>query len=1083
MATTILELAVTVYSGRHFPRLPVGHTVRIQATVDSQVRETIPSQIRTKSGSGKIATLGPQPVWQDGGRLAWHITKETLNKYKSTNPTIKLYVYSSGAAGTGAVSDTMSLGYIVIDLRSPNIYAAASDIKKKWLKLKGKGAHGDVLLSCKISAKEASVSNINNNISNPLESMVVAADASYVQIGNPNLPTNQLYNLEVTMISSKGLEALPLPYDDPNVPRNYWLTYCMFGVVTETGKFTNPKVPNFEPIVDSFRIRSDKKEFASFLQYDARPLEVCLRNEDSRLAIARIDISKLAKVMEGDNFFGVEMEGSYIFHSLLQGGKKRNNKDKRLKPLFAAKVAIRPVLEKGMEENEQADIEVEERQQVPQKAEKTEEEEKKIDVNTPSQVATRQVVQKNTQGESKDADKNDNDDDDGGDDDDYGDDDFEDENGNSENGGGEKTTNNDTTNNGDASGKKDATNTNSNDSDEKPGITPQPRQRRSEPSVPHRFRISIDLRSIKEVAERGKYCFLYTCNSIGCISTVRTRPPIMVDRNSEVLLPQGYSNFEVIMEPERLEQSLLDAPLAIELFAKGQYTKDKRTGVATVPFGPLINANQIFRDPKTRKTFPTLAMLQQHQRTSRTGNSGSKYITVKAHDQYFQVITEVEEANGTEGMVKRVAKVASVRVVLFLEDLGPSTAPPSNGKMMVSSSSSIREQPGNRSGSSSRNFSEDDRLSMQDSTLNFSQSMVNPARNQTINSQTSTFNRNSSFQSNNNSNVTAEMIANDSITQTALQKWFADEYAEWEDRMKKKEMTRMKQLEAEWSSRESERHQAIVDAQQRYELIENKLRQKLSSVEKRERELSIQEADLKRAAELQAAESKIFQRRLEEELQHKLNIEKQRSAHLEKRMKEAEKARTVAKRRVESIEEAYHKYKEDQRKTPESKLRQKINHLMVEKAEIEAKRVQQESESKLKDETLKQYKEQLSRLVKELQAERREKREASEKGLEQLRLQYLAREERYILDGDRQELRSIKDELDALKRANMFSPDRSKSGTNNANAPTPSRNSDRLIKEREILLGTGAYDEQHPIIVQIDKQISEFQNSSFHDYS
>ena len=75
------------------------------------------------------------------------------------------------------------------------------------------------------------------------------------------------------------------------------------------------------------------------------------------------------------------------------------------------------------------------------------------------------------------------------------------------------------------------------------------------------------------------------------------------------------------------------------------------------------------------------------------------------------------------------------------------------------------------------------------------------------------------------------------------------------------------------------------------------------------------------------------------------------------------------------------------------------------------------------------------------------------------------------------------DELDALKRANMFSPDRSKSGTNNANAPTPSRNSDRLIKEREILLGTGAYDEQHPIIVQIDKQISEFQNSSFHDYS
>ena len=89
----------------------------------------------------------------------------------------------------------------------------------------------------------------------------------------PNLPSNQLYNLEVTMIASKGFEALPLPYDDPNVPRQYWLTYCMFGVVTETDKFSNPKKPDFKPIVDSFRIRSDRKEFASFLQYDARLLE------------------------------------------------------------------------------------------------------------------------------------------------------------------------------------------------------------------------------------------------------------------------------------------------------------------------------------------------------------------------------------------------------------------------------------------------------------------------------------------------------------------------------------------------------------------------------------------------------------------------------------------------------------------------------------------------------------------------------------------------------------------------------------------------------------------------------------------
>ena len=69
---------------------------------------------------------------------------------------------------------------------------------------------------------------------------------------------------------------------------------------------------------------------------------------------------------------------------------------------------------------------------------------------------------------------------------------------------------------------------------------------------------------------------------------------------------------------------------------------------------------------------------------------------MKARDQYFQVITEVEEQNGSEGMVKKVAKVASIRVVLFLEDLGPTSSAPSlssNASKMSSSISPVRRQP------------------------------------------------------------------------------------------------------------------------------------------------------------------------------------------------------------------------------------------------------------------------------------------------------------------------------------------------------------------------------------------------------
>lgn len=42
--------------------------------------------------------------------------------------------------------------------------------------------------------------------------------------------------------------------------------------------------------------------------------------------------------------------------------------------------------------------------------------------------------------------------------------------------------------------------------------------------------------------------------------------------------------------------------------------------------------------------------------------------------------------------------------------------------------------------------------------------------------------------------------------------------------------------------------------------------------------------------------------------------------------------------------------------------------------------------------------------------------------MEQLRLEYLAREERFMLDGDRNELRNMKQELDELRCVYVVEP-------------------------------------------------------------
>ena len=47
----------------------------------------------------------------------------------------------------------------------------------------------------------------------------------------------------------------------------------------------------------------------------------------------------------------------------------------------------------------------------------------------------------------------------------------------------------------------------------------------------------------------------------------------------------------------------------------------------------------------------------------------------------------------------------------------------------------------------------------------------------------------------------------------------------------------------------------------------------------------------------------------------------------------------------------------------------------------------------------------------------------AEQEVERLRLEYIAREERFVLDGDRQELARIKQDLDDLRRAGAAAPD------------------------------------------------------------
>ena len=107
-------------------------------------------------------------------------------------------------------------------------------------------------------------------------------------------------------------------------------------------------------------------------------------------------------------------------------------------------------------------------------------------------------------------------------------------------------------------------------------------------------------------------------------------------------------------------------------------TTDTPLGTATIPLTELMTTTKFYRDSKTRKTFSSFAMLRSFQKSGSNTNttipttasnktsSSTKYVTVRTDDRYVQVLTSNDGG--------RISKVASLRVVVILEDLGISSS-------------------------------------------------------------------------------------------------------------------------------------------------------------------------------------------------------------------------------------------------------------------------------------------------------------------------------------------------------------------------------------------------------------------------
>lgn len=116
----------------------------------------------------------------------------------------------------------------------------------------------------------------------------------------------------------------------------------------------------------------------------------------------------------------------------------------------------------------------------------------------------------------------------------------------------------------------------------------------------------------------------------------------------------------------------------------------------------------------------------------------------------------------------------------------------------------------------------------------------------------------------------------------------------------------------------------IKSAQAEYRKLERKLRHALAQVEVRERKLSIAETEAERAAKMGMEDLQVLQRRIRTESKHSITMAEQKASNLELRVKELEDQLHKAHGQSRKVENEYAEYRVQQRRTPESALRDEI---------------------------------------------------------------------------------------------------------------------------------------------------------------
>ncbi|KAM9393923.1 centrosomal protein of 120 kDa [Pholidichthys leucotaenia] len=114
------------------------------------------------------------------------------------------------------------------------------------------------------------------------------------------------------------------------------------------------------------------------------------------------------------------------------------------------------------------------------------------------------------------------------------------------------------------------------------------------PSSAHHYCFSLDLHSLRSLSLVHPIAAMlrYSYQFFGSAAPIMTNPPVELQRNTEVSLPQSYCAFDFAALPQQLNDTFRRVPLVVELWHRDSTSRDQLIGRASVQLCHLLSAER-----------------------------------------------------------------------------------------------------------------------------------------------------------------------------------------------------------------------------------------------------------------------------------------------------------------------------------------------------------------------------------------------------------------------------------------------------------------------------------------------------------